>query len=432
MTLKRGLAFVTIIAIIGVAGCTTTAPSILSFTGLPASMLVGQTATLTATGNPGSTQGLWDWVFTVSPAGCGSVSPASYPPGTLTTVTTTFTAASAGTCTVTVTIKTAAGRSASASQTTTIGAPLLLPACTYPEATFITPAGTVNNQPIAGNPGDRAFAYVQIYDATSPFTDDSILHLRSSGLASPSNCTAAGDLECDDDDGATYTSLGSPPTFIAYGLNSVIAGHPLATASDVVSVNGWGGSAVGEAGNPYRLYRHVVPAANLVIPPSDPGNTPATAFPVPTAPTPWMIGESITAGDADWYKFDANAGEAIFVALDMTPDSPSGSHDDLSAWDAVLELRDSTGALLIPSPPSPVPYVDGSATFGSPAPPAEAFAIRINTSGTYFIVVRHFNTTTGTGPGYHLTACRTPTVLPTGAEEPLGGKPFTPKYPDDK
>jgi hypothetical protein len=47
-------------------------------------------------------------------------------------------------------------------------------------------------------------------------------------------------LECDDDDGATYTSLGG--TFIAYGLNSVIAGHPLATASDVVSVNGFGGA----------------------------------------------------------------------------------------------------------------------------------------------------------------------------------------------
>jgi hypothetical protein len=306
MTLKRGLAFVTIIAIIGVAGCTTTAPSILSFIGLPASMLVGQTATLTATGNPGSTQGLWDWVFTVSPAGCGSVSPASYPPGTLTTVTTTFTAGpGTGTCTVTVTIKTASGRSASASQTTTIGAPPppLLPACTQPElADPGVPSGGVDNHPIIGVAGARAFAYVQLYDATLPFNDDTILHLRSSGLASPSNCPA-GSLECDDDDGATYTSING--TFIAFGLNSVIAGHPLATASDVVSVNGFGGAAV----DPYRLYRHVVPAANLVFPPSDPGNTTATAFPVPTGPTPWMIGERIDpTGDADWYAFYANAG----------------------------------------------------------------------------------------------------------------------------
>jgi hypothetical protein len=95
-------------------------------------------------------------------------------------------------------------------------------------------------------------------------------------------------LECDDDDGATYTSLGG--TSIAWGLNSVIAGHPLATASDVVSVNGF--RCRGETGTPIGLYRHVVPAANLVIPASDPGNTPATAFPVPMSPTPWMIGET--------------------------------------------------------------------------------------------------------------------------------------------
>jgi hypothetical protein len=421
MTLKRGLAFVTIIAIIGVAGCTTTAPSILSFMGLPATMNVGNTATLTATGNPGSTQGLWDWVFTVSPAGCGSVSPASYPPGTLTTVTTTFTAGpGTGTCTVTVTIKTASGRSASASQTTTIGAPpLLLPACTQPElADPGVPSGGVDNHPIIGVAGDRAFVYVQLYDETPPFNDDTILHLRSAPLASPSNCPG-GSLECDDDDGATYTSLGPPPTFIAWGFNSVIAGHPLATASDVVSVNGYGSAAV----DPYRLYRHVVPAANLVIPPSDPGNTPATAFPVPTSPTPWMIGEQITAippDPADWYEFYANAGEAIFVALDTSPDSPSSGHDESSAWDAVLELYSGTGTLL--------KIVNGATATGSPAPAAEAFAIRINTSGTYFIAVR---SASGTG-AYHLTACRTPTVLPTGAEEPLGGKPFTPKYPDDK
>jgi hypothetical protein len=298
-----------------------------------------------------------------------------------------------------------------------------LPACTQPElADPGVPSLGVDNHPIIGVAGDRAFAYVQLYDPTFPFNDDTILHLRNAALASPSNCTEPSDLECDDDDGATYTSLGPPSTDIAWGFNSVIAGHPLATASSVVSVNGYGSAAV----DPYRLYRHVVPAANLVIPPSDPGDTPATAFPVPMSPTPWMIGERITAipgGDADWYEFYANAGEAIFVALDMTPDFPNGSHDELPAWDAVLELRGSTGALL--------KTVDGSASGFPNLPPAEAFAIRINTSGTYFIVVRHFSAA-GTGPGYHLTACRTPTVLPTGAEEPLGGKPFTPKYPDDK
>jgi len=48
--LKRGLALATVIVIVGVVGCTTTPPFITSFTGLPATMNVGDIATLTATG----------------------------------------------------------------------------------------------------------------------------------------------------------------------------------------------------------------------------------------------------------------------------------------------------------------------------------------------------------------------------------------------
>ncbi|MDW8031907.1 MAG: hypothetical protein RMJ29_08880, partial [Candidatus Bipolaricaulota bacterium] len=78
---------------------------------------------LTAVGGPGSSSGLWDWIFSVAPAGCGTVNPSLIPPGTQTTVTTTFTAGSTpGPCTVTVTLKMASGRIASRSQTTLIAA----------------------------------------------------------------------------------------------------------------------------------------------------------------------------------------------------------------------------------------------------------------------------------------------------------------------
>jgi len=343
-------------------------------------------------------------------------------------VTTTFTAATPGPCTVTVTLTTASGRKASASQTTTIitgPVPVpSLPSCTDPEHfdSNGVPLNGVDNHSITGAAGDRAFVYVQLYDEAAPFDDDTILHLRSTPLAAPSSCPAAGDLECDDDDGDTYTSL-LLDTPIAYVLNSVIAGHPLGSSSDVVAVHGWGGGPV----DPYRLYRHVVPAANLVVYPIDPGDSVDTAVDVPTTPTPWMIGQEITAGDVDWYRFKVDTipaeGLALFVALDLSPDSPSAPHDDVGGWDGVIELYDSIGTQL--------KSVDGS-TFGSPEPPAEAMAIRINDPGIYFIAVRHFSAT-GTGPGYHLTACTTtPTVLPQGAEEPLVEKPFTPKYPDDK
>jgi hypothetical protein len=245
MTLKRGLALVTIIAIIGVVGCTTTAPSILSFTGLPATMNVGHTATLTATGNPGSTQGLWDWVFTVSPAGCGSVSPASYPPGTLTTVTTTFTAGpGTGSCTVTVTIKTASGRSASASQTTTITG--LLPL--------------------------RGWFYVK--DGTFP--TDSIIGLNGT---TTNFCSGFVGAECDDDDGASYTNF--PPTGGGGGLNSVIAGHPLASGTNTLQVVRFGGGDIG----PHDLYIHITGGTGTEFNESEPNDSIGTATPIPPLPT---------------------------------------------------------------------------------------------------------------------------------------------------
>lgn len=262
----------------------------------------------------------------------------------------------------------------------------LLPACTYGEVADYANSGEVKNYPIAGNPGDRAFAYVQHYDTVSPYYDDSILHLRSTPLTTPSNCPASRDLECDDDDGATYNSLGG--TFIAYDLNSLIAGHPLATTNDVVSAHGWGGDPLGEPTDPYRLYRHVVPAANLVVYTIDPpGAVPVEDIPaVPETPTPWMIGQSITSGDADWYRFRVDtAPVALFVALDTSPDTPTSPHDDVSSWYGVIELRDGNGNLL---------QSTSNRYYIGPSPYGDALAIRINAPGTYIIAVRWY----GSGP----------------------------------
>jgi hypothetical protein len=319
MTLRRGLALVTIIAIIGVVGCTTTAPSILSFMGLPATMNVGNTATLTATGNPGSTQGLWDWVFTVSPAGCGSVSPASYPPGTLTTVTTTFTAGpGTGTCTVTVTIKTASGRSASASQTTTITG--LLPL--------------------------RGWFYVK--DGTFP--TDSVIGLNGT----PTNlCLGFVGAECDDDDGYSYTNF--PPTGGGSGLNSVIAGHPLAAGTNTLQVIRYGGGDIG----PHDLYIHITGGTGTEFNESEPNGSTGTATPIPPLPTcseaysaapganpqkpgtpytqtlpgvaapgNWVAhGEISSSGDVDYYgPITVTTPTTIVVWVDGTPDTVGGPH----------------------------------------------------------------------------------------------------------
>jgi hypothetical protein len=415
MTLKRGLALVTIIAIIGVVGCTTTAPSILSFIGLPASMLVGQTATLTATGNPGSTQGLWDWVFTVSPAGCGSVSPASYPPGTLTTVTTTFTAGpGTGTCTVTVTIKTASGRSASASQTTTITS-LLLPL--------------------------RGWFYVK--DGTSPA--DSIIGLNGTPT---SFCSGFVGDECDDDDGASYTNF--PPTGGGSGLNSVIAGHPLASGTNTLQVVRFGGGDIG----PHDLYIHITGGTGTELNESEPNDSIGTATPIPPLPTcsvaysaapganPQKPGtpytETLPGGaapgnwvahglisppspgpvyDLDYYgPITVTTTTTIVVWVDGSPDTVGGPHNhDGNSLDGVISLRNpgDINVLGIPStpaaaeggkpadPPERIASNEIDGGFGGPAT-AEAFSIQVS-PGTYYIRVRGFGSETH---AYDMTACK--------------------------
>jgi hypothetical protein len=419
MTLKRGLAFVTIIAIIGVAGCTTTAPSILSFMGLPATMNVGDTATLTATGNPGSTQGLWDWVFTVSPAGCGSVSPASFPPGTLTTVTTTFTAGSVGgSCTVTVTIKTAAGRSASASQTTTIIS--LLPL--------------------------RGWFYVK--DGTFP--TDSIIGLN--GTFTTNFCSGFVGDECDDDDGASYTNF--PPTGGGSGLNSVIAGHPLASGTNTLQVIRYGGGDIG----PHDLYIHITGGAGTEFNESEPNDSISTATPIPPLPTcsvaysaapganPQKPGtpytETLPGGaapgnwvahglisppppappDLDYYgPITVTTPTTIVVWVDGTPDTVGGPHDHdfpPDALDGVISLHDPSGnnVLGIPSTPAAAEggkpadsperiasnAIDGG--FNTDSANAEAFSIQVG-PGTYYILVRGYGSETH---AYDMTACKFP------------------------
>ncbi len=289
-----------------------------------------------------------------------------------------------------------------------------LPACTFGEvAGALLPPGYARRYTISGvTPGHRAFAYIQLYSADG--YHDTVLHLQSALVSIYTYCPSplpSGYLECDDEDGATYTSLGG--TLIAYDYNSVIAGHPI-TNPFYLALVGYGAAQV----DPHRIYIHLVPPGNLVEYTTDPPASPAGAPPVPATPTPWMIGQSITAGDADWYRFRVDTipagGLVLFVALDTSPDTPTSPHDDVSAWFGTVELRDGTGTLLRSTADN---------LTGFPIPYGEALAIRITTPGTYIIGVRHFDAT-GTGPGYHLTACTTtPTALPASVGEMTIGEP---------
>lgn len=124
--LRKSLGLVGLIALSLVAGCITTGPSVF-LTGLIVPLPREEPVTLTATGNPGSSSGLWTYTFASS---CGGTfAPSAIGPTNLATVTTIWTtpAGAVPSCTVTVTLTTAAGRKATASASTVISGQIVEP-----------------------------------------------------------------------------------------------------------------------------------------------------------------------------------------------------------------------------------------------------------------------------------------------------------------
>lgn len=110
-----------------VGGCMTTAPTV-TLSGPPGPYLIGGApVTLTATGNPGSSAGLWTYSFSANPA-CGTFNPVTIGPTDQKTVTTTFSpTVETANCVLEVTLTTASGRTAKASITRAIaGAQIII------------------------------------------------------------------------------------------------------------------------------------------------------------------------------------------------------------------------------------------------------------------------------------------------------------------
>jgi subtilisin-like proprotein convertase family protein len=109
-----------LLLVAGLAGCMTALPTV-TLTGPAGPYLIGAPVTLTATGNPGSSSGLWTYSFSASPA-CGTFNPATIGPTDQKTVTTEFTpTTTTPSCALTVTLTTASGKTAQASISRAIG-----------------------------------------------------------------------------------------------------------------------------------------------------------------------------------------------------------------------------------------------------------------------------------------------------------------------
>lgn len=158
--LRRGLFVLSLMALVGAFGCTMVGPSI-AFSGLPAAIIHSSTYTLTLTGSPGASSGLWTYTLssncggtftstttpnngpanpiTIGPTNASTVqvsfavtnpkadlsvtkSDNPDPVGVGYTLTYTVTVGNVGTCTVTAKLTTASGRQATTSQNASVSA----------------------------------------------------------------------------------------------------------------------------------------------------------------------------------------------------------------------------------------------------------------------------------------------------------------------
>jgi len=183
-------------------------------------------------------------------------------------------------------------------------------------------------------------------------------------------------IENDDDDG---TGNGGDGT-IETGLASIVGGATLTTGGTYfIRVRAF--SATGIV-NPYRLF---VMVTNFAATPEVEANDTAATANFVTSPA-IRSGSIGVAGDADYYSFNASAGDTVYFNVDADPER------DGTGTDLVVEFRDPADTLLL--------SVDSSITGSLANPAAEGANFTVAAAGTYFIKVRHFSAT-GTGT-YHL------------------------------
>lgn len=196
----------------------------------------------------------------------------------------------------------------------------------------------------SGAAGDRVFAAVMTSASSNSSTDSELRIYDTDGATV---------LEFDNDDG----SFG--------GLSSSIAGLTLTnTGTHFIEVKHF--SATNQL-RPYDLYFRLVTAATVFATETEPNNIIGNA----TAIGPDLVaaGTVDPAADVDFFSLTLNAGDTVFVSLDLDPER------DATTFNGRLGFGVFASQLLLAN--------DTSAT----SPNSEAFFMTVRTAGTYHLTV---------------------------------------------
>ena len=170
------------------------------------------------------------------------------------------------------------------------------------------PNGDIDFFSFSGTAGDRIYAATMTSFSAGNSTDSQLTLLDTDGTTV---------IEFDDDNGSFA------------GLSSSIAGAILPTTGTYfLKVNDF--TAVTASERPYELYLRTQSGAPT--PEVESNDTPGTANPLPASG--WVSGarNPAVATEQDWYSFNANAGDTVFLSLDLDPE------DDLVVWNGRLGI----------------------------------------------------------------------------------------------
>jgi len=246
---------------------------------------------------------------------------------------------------------------------------------------YIYPNADEDYYSFSANAGDRVYAAVMTSFSANASTDSQLELFDTDGVTS---------LEFDDDNGsfgATSSSIAGA-TIPANGTYFLRVKHFSATNQL----------------RPYDLYVQVQSGSPVAeIEPND--VVPAQVL----SAGGWVSGSTSSTTDVDFYTISLNAGESVFLSLDLDPE-----RDDVE-WNGRIGLGPFAGFILVGN--------DGGAT----GPDSEAFFLTAKETGTYsiFVGLPDGGTTFGT---YHLSVSKfaaetgytnyasadVPVVIPTG------------------
>jgi len=180
--------------------------------------------------------------------------------------------------------------------------------------------------------------------------------------------TESDTLEFDNDDNDSFFGDSGPN----------IGGTPLRGEPGFLRVNFSGPVAV----EPYLLYAVVQPPSAEAIPEVEPNGTLVAAQSAALNYFQGSLAGPSPSQDVDYYRFNAAAGDLIFLSLDADPTR------DATPINARLELQDGTGNSLLTvndlNDSSTTDLTSGTLNAYSPSSPAESIAYRTPEDGVFY------------------------------------------------